>query len=166
MIVHRLFSLFLICSLGSSPILAEGVHGKTSLSINNPDRQSQQPNGQTQSSGANVRTSEPKDSCVQVPRPLNPSAIAQRSETTLDRYFRLAYNAAVAGDFDTAIINYRRAAKLATCDCDRIYAQAGEQAAQEAKALLKAEGEASKPTQFFWGRLQELTKSLSCVTVK
>ena len=163
MIVERLFSILLTLLLGSCIVIADSAQGKTSLSIKNPDGQSQHPYSQTQANGTN-RTLKIKDPCINIRRLLNPSATPQPSETVLDRYFRLAYNAEVTGDFDTAIINYRRAAKLATCDCDRLHAQAGEQAAKEAKALLKTEGEASKPTQFFWGRLQELTKSLSCVT--
>jgi hypothetical protein len=165
LIVERLFPILLTLLLGSWFVTADSAQGKTSLSINNPDGQSQHPYSQPQASGTN-RISKPKDPCLNIRRPLNPPATPQRSETVLDRYFRLAYNAEVAGDFNTAIINYRKAAKQATCDCDRSYAQAGEQAAKEAKALLKTEGEASKPTQFFWGRLQELAKSLSCVTTQ
>ncbi len=99
--------------------------------------------------------------CPALRRPLNPSANAD-SETTLNRYFRLAFDAETGGDFDTAIINYRRAARTAPCACDRSHAQAGEQAAREAKAVA-ATGAATRPTQFFWSRLQELTASLSCV---
>jgi len=163
LIVERSFSILLTLLLGSWFVNADSAQGKTSLSINNPNSQSQHLYSQTQANGTN-RTSKSKDPCLNIRRPLNPSATPQRSEAVLDRYFRFAYNAEVAGDFNTAIINYRRAAKQATCDCDRLHAQAGEQAAKEAKVLLKTEGEASKPTQFFWGRLQELTKSLSCVT--
>jgi hypothetical protein len=165
LIVERLFSILLTLLLGSWFVIADSAQGKTSLSINNPASQSQYPYSQTQASGTN-RTSKPKDPCLNIRRLLNPSATPQRSETILDRYFRLAYNAEVAGDFDTAIINYSKAAKQGTCNCDRLYAQAGERAAKEAKVLLKTEGEASKPTQFFWGRLQELTKSLPCVATQ
>ena len=166
MIVYRLFSIFLTLWLGSCAVGSGNVQGRTLLSVGNRDTQNPYTDRQTQASGANSRELKQKNPCLNIRRPLNPSATPQRSETVLDRHFRLAYNAEVAGDFDTAIINYRKAAKLATCDCDRLYAQAGEQAAKEAKALFKAEGEASKPTQFFWGRLQELTKSLPCVTVE
>ena len=107
-----------------------------------------------------------QNSCESTPRPLNPDANTQKLETDLDRYFRIAYNAETEGDFDTAIINYHRAFESATCNCDRSHAQAGKQAAKEAKELLKKEGISSKPTQFFWGRLQELTQSLSCVTTQ
>ncbi|MGL5940258.1 MAG: hypothetical protein ACRC2S_07705 [Waterburya sp.] len=105
-------------------------------------------------------------SCDNIHRPLNPEPNAQKLETDLDRYFRIAYNAEIEEDFDTAIINYHRAFESATCDCDRSHAQAGKQAANEAKELFKKEGIASKPTQFFWGRLQELTQSLSCITIQ
>jgi hypothetical protein len=105
-------------------------------------------------------------SCDNISRPLNPEPNAQKLETDLDRYFRIAYNAETEEDFDTAIINYHRAFESATCDCDRSHAQAGKQAANEAKELFKKEGIASKSTQFFWGRLQELTQSLSCVTIQ
>ncbi|MDJ0662354.1 MAG: hypothetical protein QNJ42_23140 [Crocosphaera sp.] len=101
--------------------------------------------------------------CGDLLRPLNPTETPQPSETTLDSYFRLAYNGAVSGDFDTAILNYKKALEQTTCECDRAHAQAGKQAATEAKELLETEGMGSKPTQFFWGRLQELTRSLSCV---
>jgi hypothetical protein len=105
-------------------------------------------------------------SCDNIHRSLNPELNAQKPETDLDRYFRIAYNAETEEDFDTAIINYHRAFESATCDCDKSHAQAGEQAANEAQELLKKEGIASKPTQFFWSRLQELTQSLSCVTTQ
>lgn len=134
----------------ASPLLSEGQSSPQTIQI----------------SPLNPIITQQKDSCLKIRRPLNPSTQPQPSETVLDRYFRIAYNAEVAGDFDTAIINYRRAANLATCDCDRLHAQAGEKAAQEAKALLKTEGEKSQPTQFFWGRLQELTKFLPCVVVQ
>jgi hypothetical protein len=163
LIFDRLFSILLTLLLGSCVVIVDSAQGKTSLS---PDSQSQHPYIQTQARGVNSRTSKPKDPCFNIRRPLNPSAAPQRSETVLDRYFRFAYNAEVAEDFNTAIINYSKAAKQTTCDCERSYAQAGEQAAKEAKTLLKTEGEASKPTQFFWGRLQELTKSLSCVNTQ
>jgi hypothetical protein len=105
-------------------------------------------------------------SCDSISRILNPDSNAQKLETDLDRYFRIAYNAETEGDFDTAIINYHRAFESASCECDRSHAQAGEQAAKEAKDLLKKEGIASNPTQLFWVRLQELTQSLSCVTTQ
>jgi hypothetical protein len=105
-------------------------------------------------------------SCDNISRPLNPELNHQKLETELDRYFRIAYNAETEEDFDTAIINYNRAFESATCECDRSHAQAGKQAAIEAKDLFKKEGIASKPTQFFWNRLQELTQSLSCITIQ
>lgn len=97
-------------------------------------------------------------------RPLNPSNTPNSSESTVDSYFRIAFNAEGSGDFDTAIINYRKAANAADNDCDQRHALAGVQAAQEAKDLLKKHGWQSKPTQYFWGRLQELTASLPCVS--
>jgi hypothetical protein len=110
--------------------------------------------------------SPPPTSCDNLRRPLNPEINTQKLETEIDRYFRIAYNAATENDFDTAIINYHRAFESATCECDQSHSQAGEQAAKEAKELLKKQGIASKPTQFFWSRLQELTQSLSCVTTQ
>jgi hypothetical protein len=166
LISYRLIPVLLALLLETCTAIPNSVQARTSPSISNPGTQNQHSYRQAQASGANSRTSKPKDPCLNIRRPLNPPATPQRAETLLDRYFRLAYNAEVAGDFDTAIINYRQAVRLATCNCDRLHAQAGEQAAKEAKALLKTEGEASKPTQFFWGRLQELTKPLSCVTVQ
>lgn len=143
MIFYRFLSILLTLVLGTCTINANNVQGKTMVSVNHGDTH-----------------------CLNIRRPLNPSATPQRSETALESYFRLAYNAEVGGDFDTAIINYRKAAKQATCNCDKLHAQAGEQAAKEAKTLLKTDGLSSKPTQFFWSRLQELTKSLSCVTTQ
>ena len=130
----------------------------------NSDNQSANPNGQIETSSTRVSESTQQKPCLKLRRPLNPDSTPQPSETDLDRYFRLAYNAETEGDFDTAITNYQKAAELASCECDRSHAQAGKQAAQEAQELLVTEGNASKPTQYFWGRLQELTRSLSCVT--
>ncbi|MEG3439785.1 hypothetical protein V0288_21840 [Pannus brasiliensis CCIBt3594] len=148
LISSRFFLVPLTLALGVFPV-----------SIANPSPASIVRPGSARPSEREVPRSVPR-------RPLNPSEIPGTRETDLDRYWRLAYNAAVSGDFDTAIINYRRAGAGATGDCDRQHARAGEQAAKEAKTLLKTEGEGSKPTQFFWGRLQELTRSLSCVTVR
>jgi hypothetical protein len=113
-----------------------------------------------------LKISNKPTSCDNTSRPLNPELNPQKLETELDRYFRIAYNAETEEDFDTAIINYHRAFESANCECDRSHAQAGEQAAKEAKELFKKEGIASKPTQFFWNRLQQLTQSLSCITIQ
>jgi hypothetical protein len=96
-------------------------------------------------------------------RLLNPDSESQPNETELDRYFRLAFNQEVAGNFTDAITYYQKAANLAECECDRQHALAGKQAAEEAKGLMENEGMGSLPTQFFWGRLQELTENLPCV---
>lgn len=106
-----------------------------------------------------------KNICQNLKRPLNPNAQVQPSETDLDRYFRLAFNAETEANFDATIQNYQKAAELANCECDRQHALAGKQAAVEAKNLSLKEGNASKPTQYFWGRLQELTQSLPCVQI-
>ncbi len=68
-------------------------------------------------------------------RPINPNSSSSESE--LDRYFRIAYEAATGADFDTAIINYHKAEKAATTNCEASYAQAGEQTAYEAKQAAK-----------------------------
>lgn len=104
--------------------------------------------------------------CKNVIRPLNPANQPTSSASDLDRYFYLAYNYETEGDFDKAILNYQKAAQLSNCDCDRLHAQAGEKAAREAKKLFKEQGMASKPTQFFWGRLQVLTETLPCVKIE
>jgi hypothetical protein len=96
-------------------------------------------------------------------RLLNPDSESQPNETELDRYFRLAFNQEVAGNFTDAITYYQKAVNLAECECDRQHALAGKKAAGEAKHLLETAGIGSKPTQYFWGRLQELTQNLSCV---
>ena len=137
---------------------------QTSASKSHPANETPNPDRQSETSGTRISESTQKDPCLNIRRPLNPDSTSQPSEAALDRYFRLAYDAETEGNFDTSIMNYRRAAELATCECDRSHGRAGEQAAKEAKELLKTEGAASKPTQFFWGRLQELTQSLPCVT--
>ncbi len=105
--------------------------------------------------------------CPSAKRPLNPSPSSSGSESELDRYFRQAYFDANAGDFTKAIANYTKAAELsAACECDRQHAEAGEKAAREAEDVLKKGGMAAKPTQFFWGRLQELAQKLPCVIVR
>lgn len=162
MILHRLLSGLLTLMLGGCYLNNAGEQG-TSPSISNPTSQNQRFYKQPVSSGASLSESKQEDSCLNIRRPLNPDSTPQPSETTLDRYFRLAYDAETEGNFYVAIANYRRAVKIATCACDREHALAGERAAREANALFQTEGSASKPTQFFWNRLQELTRSLSCV---
>ena len=112
---------------------------------------------------AGTRTFSP--SC-HISRPLNPDPEPQPNETVLDRYFRLAFTQEVSGNFTKAIDYYQQAANLSQCECDRRHALAGKQAAEESQNLLEKEGIESKPTQFFWVRLQELTENLPCVQVK
>lgn len=167
MILSRLFSVLMILLLSACTTTGTGEgQRQTSALKSNPANQSLNPNRQTKTSGTRIRESTQKDICLNIRRPLNPDSTSQPSETSLERYFRLAYDAETEGDFDASIIYYRRAAELATCECDRSHARAGEQAAKEAKELLRTEGVASKPTQFFWNRLQELTESLSCVAIQ
>lgn len=104
--------------------------------------------------------------CTNLTRPLNPSETPSNPESELNRQFRLAFSAEIAGEFDEAILHYRKAAELSNCECDRLHAKAGETAAKEAKDLLAKEGIAIKPTQFFWGRIQQLTQTLPCVEVR
>ncbi len=94
-----------------------------------------------------------------------PSSEPTSSESELDRHFRLAFDYETAGDFEKAIFHYQNAAQLSQCDCDRLHAQAGEKAAKEAQDLWEKEGMAAKPTQYFWGRLQQLTETLPCVEI-
>lgn len=167
MILSRLFSVLMILSLSACTTTNTSEDQRqTSALKTNPANQSLNSGRQTKTSGTRIRESTQKDLCLNIRRPLNPDSTSQPSETSLDHYFRLAYDAETEGDFDASIMYYRRAAELATCECDRLHARAGEQAAKEAKELLKTEGVASKPTQFFWNRLQELTESLSCVTIR
>jgi hypothetical protein len=98
-------------------------------------------------------------------RPINPSPQASASESELDRHFRVAFHAATGGDFDTAIINYRRAADDATDHCDRQHAEAGVQAATEAKDERTA-GRTDLLTQIFARRLEALALPLPCTTVQ
>lgn len=104
--------------------------------------------------------------CSEIKRSLNPSSEQNSSENELDKHFRLAFDYETAGDFEQSIFHYRKAAQLSDCDCDRLHAEAGEEAAREARELLTKGGLAARPTQFFWGRLQELTQSLPCVEVR
>jgi len=120
---------------------------------------------QSTSSESQLSLSSQDDLCLNNPGLLNPDAEHQRSETELDRYFRLAFNAETEGNFDEAITYYQKAAEIATCECDKQHALAGKQAAEEAMNLFVKYGIASKPTQYFWSRLQELTESLPCVHV-
>jgi tetratricopeptide (TPR) repeat protein len=108
----------------------------------------------------------PAPDCKNLIRQLNPSAQASDSASDLDRYFYLAYDHETAGDFEGAILNYRKAAELSKCDCDRLHAEAGEKAAMEAKKLFEEKGASAKATQFFWGKLKLLTQGLPCVEVK
>jgi hypothetical protein len=98
-------------------------------------------------------------------RPLNPSPHPSESESELDRYFRIAFESATATDFNTSIVNYRRAATTAIDPCDRQHAQAGVQAATEALAYFRRVPD-GLPTQQFAYRLRRLTIPLRCVTVR
>ncbi len=105
--------------------------------------------------------------CPVAKRPLNPAPTLSGSESELDTNFRQAYTSANAGDFTKAIANYTKAAELSVaCECDRKHAEAGKKAAREAEAVLNKGGMAAKPTQFFWGRLQELTQTLPCIEIR
>ena len=103
--------------------------------------------------------------CLTFKRALNPPVEAIASESELDRHFRLAFNYETEANFDQAILHYRQARELADCECDRLHAEAGIQAATEASAILAKEGMTAKPTQFFWGRLQDLTQTLPCIEI-
>ncbi len=162
MLKVKLASVLLTLLLGACTFGASGGQGKTSVSKGNSTNQIPSSDRQSKTSDTILSKSTQKAPCPL--RPLNPNSTPKPSETDLDRYFRLAYDAETEGNFDVAIVNYRKAAELATCECERSHANAGEQAAKEAKELFKAEGSASKPTQFFWFRLQELTQLLPCVT--
>lgn len=166
LILSRLFYVLTILLLSACTTGTGEGQGQTSALKSNPANQISNPDRQTKTNGTRIRESTQKDICLNIRRPLNPDSTSQPSETSLDRYFRLAYDTETEGNFDTSIMYYRRAAELASCECDRLHARAGEQAAKEAKELLKTEGVASKPTQFFWNRLQELTESLSCVIIQ
>lgn len=106
------------------------------------------------------------NSCDNSTRLLNPNEDPKPQETELDRYFRLAFQAEAAGNFPEAIAYYQKAYDLAPCECDQQHALAGKQAAEEAQSLGDRYGAASKPTQYFWGRLQELTQTLPCVQIQ
>jgi hypothetical protein len=105
-------------------------------------------------------------SCENKTRFLNPSEEPKPEENELDRYFRLAFQAETAGNFPEAIAYYQKAYDLASCDCEQKHALAGKQAAEEAQRLNERYGAESKPTQYFWGRLQELTQTLPCVKIQ
>ena len=110
-------------------------------------------------------TQEANPDCDTLKRPLNPSEQPALSESELDKYFRLAFAYETAANFDQAIFYYGEAAKLSDCECDTLHAEAGQQAAKEAQELLQQAGMSAKPTQFFWGRLQQLTEDFPCVEI-
>lgn len=99
-------------------------------------------------------------------RPLNPGPGSKGDHSASDRAFRIAFEAANAGDFDTAAINYGRASLAVRDPCDKAHALSGQTAALEAKALLRSAGGNGNPSQFFWLRIQDLTKGLPCVWVR
>lgn len=103
--------------------------------------------------------------CLNFKRALNPSPEAIASENELDRHFRLAFDYETEANFEQAIWHYRQAAELANCECDRLHAEAGVQAATEASEIFAKKGMAAEPTQFFWGRLQDLTQTLPCIEI-
>jgi hypothetical protein len=117
-------------------------------------------------SGETENELETGQTCTGLIRYLNPAADQPSGETELDHHFRLAYLSAIEADFEQSILNYQQAAQLTDCDCDRLHAEAGKIAARESENLLEQEGMASKPTQFFWIRLQELTNTLPCVEIR
>lgn len=164
MIVRYFLFLQLILLLSSCNFGTDAQ--ETLLSNSNSVSHTSSPNSPSKTSRSSSSKSKQEDLCLKIRRPLNPQSIPLPSENALNRYFRLAYDTETEGNFDASIMYYRRAAEVATCECDRLHARAGEQAAKEAKELLKTEGLASKPTQFFWSRLQELTESLSCVIIQ
>lgn len=104
--------------------------------------------------------------CDDYSRLLNPNQEPKPKETELDIYFRLAFTEETEGNFPKEIAYYRKASDLATCDCDQQHTLAGKQAAEEAQDLVNRYGTESKPNQFFWGRLQELTQTLPCVQIQ
>ena len=106
------------------------------------------------------------NSCDDFSRFLNPDEEPKPQETALDRYFHLAFSSEVEGKFTEAIAFYQKAFDIATCRCDQQHALAGKKAAQEAQDLVNRYGLESKPTQYFWGRLQELTQSLPCFQIQ
>ncbi len=162
MIFYRLLLGLSILVLGTCTPNNTGGQGNSPV-VGDETSQSQEIDKRPVPSEASARELKQKNLCFNRPRLLNPDSTPQSSETTSERYFRLAYDAATTGSFDVAIANYRKSAENTTCECDRSHALAGEQAAKEAKALRQTEGADSKPTQFFWNRLQELTRLLSCV---
>lgn len=99
-------------------------------------------------------------------RPLNPGPGIKGENSSSDRAFRIAFEAANAGDFDTAVINYGRASLAVRDPCGKAHALSGQVAAMEAKALPRSADGHSNRIQFFWIRIQELTKGLPCVWVR
>jgi hypothetical protein len=98
-----------------------------------------------------------------VQRPLNPVPSAFTECDKPECFFNTAFEAASIGDFDAAIVSYGKAATAVDSDCDRAHAWAGKEAAMEAKELYMNSGWSGRPTQFFWLRIQALTKQLKCV---
>lgn len=104
--------------------------------------------------------------CNSSTRILNPSEDRKPEESELDRYFRLAFQAETAANFSEAIDYYQKAYDLAPCECDQQHALAGRKAAEEAQDIGNRYGAESKPTQYFWERLQKVTQALPCVKIQ
>ena len=92
--------------------------------------------------------------------------IPKPNETDLARYLRVALYNGIRSDFDTAIINYERALKVAKVQCDQNYARALLKVAENGKRASKQLGDDPQAGRvlaqgFAWGRV-EATQSLPC----
>lgn len=114
MILSRLFFVLLILLLEACTVGTGEGQKQTLASKSNSANQTPNPDKQSETSGTRISESTQKDPCLNIRRPLNPDSTSQPSEADLDRYFRLAYDAGTEGNFDASIMNYRRAAELAT----------------------------------------------------
>ncbi|MGH2412403.1 MAG: hypothetical protein ACRDEA_01640, partial [Microcystaceae cyanobacterium] len=98
MIRFRFLSVLLLlllleaCTVGSS-----GTQGDTSASQRNRAERRQNFDKHSQTNDTRARESPKKEPCSNIRRPLNPDSNPQPSETALERYFRLAYNAETEG---------------------------------------------------------------------
>lgn len=106
--------------------------------------------------------------CLPIARPLNPLMIGGESvglstpDPTGDA-LKKAFIHATSGEWEVAISSYQEVLNLADCACDRLHALAGRRAARESLFYQQIYGHSSRPTQFFWSRLQYLTRELPCI---
>lgn len=100
------------------------------------------------------------------PAPTVSPSLCNDSTRIMNPNFRLAFQVETAENFSEAVASYQKAYDLAPSECDQQHALAGRKAAAEAQDIGNRYGAESKPTQYFWEKLQELTHTLPCVQIQ